>query len=144
MVADCYADADFAGLWGNENPQDSICARSRTVFVVTFANCLLLQVSKIQTDIYLSTLHSEYVALSHSVRSLLPLKSPIKEIIENLVIDSVKLKFESSSTIYKDNSGAIFVAKSPRMTPASKHINFKYHWFRKHFGKEFVIQRIES
>ena len=39
---DCYADAYFAGLWGHEDPQDPICARSRTGFVVTFANCPLL------------------------------------------------------------------------------------------------------
>ena len=67
MVVDCYSDADFAGLWGYEYPQDSIFTRSRTVFVVTFANCPLLWVSKLQTYIALSELHSEYVALSHSV-----------------------------------------------------------------------------
>ena len=38
LVVDCYADADFAGLWVHEDPQDTIYARSRTVFVVTFAN----------------------------------------------------------------------------------------------------------
>ena len=42
LVVDCYDDADFAGLWGHENPQNPICARSRTVFVVTFSNCPLL------------------------------------------------------------------------------------------------------
>ena len=59
LVVDCYADADFAGLWGHEDPQDPICARSRTGFVVTFANCYLLWMSKLQTEIALSTLHSE-------------------------------------------------------------------------------------
>ena len=48
MVVDCYADADFAGLWGHENHQDHICARSRTGFVGTFSNCPLLWVSKLQ------------------------------------------------------------------------------------------------
>ena len=47
LVVDCYADTDFAGLWGHEDPQDPICARSRTVFVVTFSNCPLLWVSKL-------------------------------------------------------------------------------------------------
>ena len=84
LVVDCYADADFTGLWGHENPQDPIFARSRT----GFANFLLLWVSKLQTDIALSTLHSEYVALSHSVRAFCPLKSIIKEVIDNLGIDS--------------------------------------------------------
>ena len=123
LVVDCYADEDFAGLWGHENSQDPICARSRTGFVATFANFPLLWVSKLQTDIALSKLHSEYVALSHSVRALLPLKSLIKEVIDNLGIDSEKLKFLSSSTIYKYNNGAIVVAKSPSMTPTSKHIS---------------------
>ena len=33
---------------------------------------------------------------------------------------------------------------SPRMTPSSKHIAVKYHWFRQHVGKEFVIRKIKS
>ena len=44
VVVDCYADAYFVGLWGHEDPQDPICARSRTGFVVTFANFPLLWV----------------------------------------------------------------------------------------------------
>ena len=93
--------------------------------MVTFANCSLLWVSKIQTEIALSTLHSEYVVLSHSVRALLPLESIIKELIDNLVIDSENLKFVSSSTIYENNNGVISVEISPRMTPSSKHIAVK-------------------
>ena len=49
LVVDCYADADYAGLWGHENPQDPICARIRTGFLITFSNCPLLWVSKLQT-----------------------------------------------------------------------------------------------
>ena len=44
LVVDCYADADFADLWGHENHQYHICDRSRTGFVVTFSNCPLLWV----------------------------------------------------------------------------------------------------
>ena len=84
LVVDCYADADFAGLWGHEDPQGPIFAKSRTGFVVTFDNCPILWVSKLQTEIALSTLNSKYVALSHSVRALLPMKILIKEVIENL------------------------------------------------------------
>ena len=53
--------------------------------------------------------------MSHFVRLLLPLKSLIKEIIDNLGIDSNKLKFVSSSTVYEDNNRAIVVATIPRM-----------------------------
>ena len=55
MVVYFYADADFTGLWG------PICARSRTGFVVFFVSCLLLWVSKLQTEIALFTLHFKYV-----------------------------------------------------------------------------------
>ena len=84
------------------------------------------------------------MALSHSVRALLPLKSLIKEVIDNLGIDNENLKFVSISTIYEDNNGAIVVATSPSMNTTSKHIAVKYHWFRHHVGKEFVIWKIES
>ena len=88
LVVDYYADADFAGLWGHKNPQDPIFSRSRTGFVVTFDNCPLLWVSKLKTDIALSKIHYEYVVLSRSIRSLLPFKGLIKDVIDNLVIDS--------------------------------------------------------
>ena len=112
--------------------------------MVTFSNCYLLWVSKLQTEIALSTLHSEYVALSHSVRALLPLKSLTKEVIDNLEIDSENLKFVSIYTICEDNNRSIVVTTSPRTTPSSKHIAVNDHWFRQHVGKEFVIWKIES
>ena len=88
MVVDFYADADFAGLWGHEDPQDPVCSVSRTGFVVTFENFPLLWVSKLQTDNALSEQHFEYVELSHSLGALTNLKSLIKEVINNLGIDS--------------------------------------------------------
>ena len=36
------------------------------------------------------------------------------------------------------------MAKSQIITPASNQIAVKYHWFRQHVGKEFVIQKIDS
>ena len=128
MVVDCYAGVDFAGLWVNENPQYPICARIITGFVVTFANFPLLWVSKLQTYIYLSTLHSEYVAFYHSVIALLPLKILIKEVIDNFGIEREILKFVSSSTIYEENNGAMVMATSPRMTPTPKHIAVNTWW----------------
>ena len=41
-MVDFYADEDFVGLRGHENPEDPICNRSRTVFVGTFSKCPLL------------------------------------------------------------------------------------------------------
>ena len=63
--------------------------------------------------------------------------------VENLGIDSEKLKLVSIFTFYEENNEAIVLATSPRMTPTSNHISVKYHWFRKHVGKEFLIGEIE-
>ena len=64
--------------------------------------------------------------------------------IDNLGIDGENLKFVSISTIYEDNNRAIVVASSLRMTPTSKHIAVKYHWFKQYVGKVFLIRKIES
>ena len=135
LVVELYADADFAGLWGHEKLQDPICARSRTRFVVTFSGCPIFWMSELQTEIDISTLHYEYVPLYQYVRALLPLKNRIKEVIDNLGIDSEKLKFVLSSTVFEEHNGSIVLATSTIMTTTSKHIAVKYNWFRQHVGK---------
>ena len=64
--------------------------------------------------------------------------------IKKVIIDSEKLNFVSGSIIYKDNNVDIVLAKSPSMNCTSNQISVKYHWFRYHVGKEFVIWKIES
>ena len=64
--------------------------------------------------------------------------------IDNLGIDSEKLKFVSNSTVYEENGGAIVMATIPGMNITSKYIAVKYNWFNQHVGKEFVITKIES
>ena len=44
------------------------------------------------------------------------MKSLIKEMIENLGIESENLKFVSIFTVYEDNNGAIIEATSTRTT----------------------------
>ena len=73
--ADCYVDADFAGLWGVEHDQDPICVKSRTGYLVTYKNCPLHWASKLQSQIALSTMEAEYIALSQSMRDLIPLRN---------------------------------------------------------------------
>jgi hypothetical protein len=52
---DAYPDADFAGMYGHEEHTDPACAKSRTRFIVTFADCLVFWQSKLQTETTLST-----------------------------------------------------------------------------------------
>ena len=67
------------------------------------------------------------MALSQPVRDLISLKSLIKEVIKNLVINSKELKVVSSLTVYEYNNGAVVLEKSPSMTPISNYITVKYN-----------------
>ena len=70
---DCYPDADFAGMYGHEKPTDPTCAKSRTGFMITFANCPVLCVSKLQTKMALSTMEAEIISLACSCCYLFPI-----------------------------------------------------------------------
>ena len=80
MKLDCYVDADYAGLWRYESDQDPVSVKSRTGYVMTLGNCPLVWASKLQSVIALSTLEAEYIALSMSMRELIPLRRLLNEV----------------------------------------------------------------
>ena len=129
LTVDCFVDADYAGLWGVEDIQDPQCVKSRTGYVLMLAGCPLSWVSKLQTEVALSTMHAEYVALSTSCRDVIPMRQLVKLAAEGLGFD-VNIECRTHSTIFEDNNGALTLANVPRMTPTSKSIAVKYHWFR--------------
>ncbi len=107
--------------------------KSRTGYVITLARCPLTWKSKLQSLIAVSTMEAEYIALSHCMRELIPLRRLIKEIGEVFGIPEGDLAIHS--VMFEDNTGAISLAKVPRMTPRSKHIALRYHYFREEVQK---------
>ena len=144
MTVDCYVDADFAGLYGVEDSQDPISVKSRTGYVILIANCPLLWVSKLQSEIALSTLESEFIALSSSFRSLIPTKRLIEETLKGLNITSM-VKYSAKSTVFEDNNGALQLATTKKLTPRTRHIATKYFWFLEQVDKGLAtIVKVES
>jgi hypothetical protein len=140
---DCYVDADFAGLWRYEDDQDPVCVKSRTGYIIMFGGCPLLWVSRLQTEIALSTTEAEYIALSQAMRDLLPTKSLIEGLLSSLGIELTEVS--TFSTVFEDNMGAIAIAQAPKMTPRTKHIGIKYHFFRQFVSNGTVkIKHVES
>jgi histone deacetylase 1/2 len=144
LKLDCYVDADFAGLWGFEDGKDPSSARSRTGFVITMGSSPVMWASKMQTEIALSTMESEYIALSTAMRSLIPLR-----ILHKQITEAMQLPMELTSTIstvFEDNRAAEILATKtpPRLTPRSKHIAVKYHWFREQLSNELQIKAIST
>ena len=131
-----YADADFACLWGIEEPQDPTCVKSRTGNLIHLGGCPIIWRSKLQTLITVSTMEAEYVALSMCMRELIPLKRIVVDISNCLEVD---VKFaRAKCTVFEDNSSAIQLANVPKMTPRSKDIALHYHFFHAHIRKGSV------
>ena len=141
LQVDCFVDADFAGLWGIEHDQDTVSVKSRTGYLIMFMGCPLLWVSKLQTQIALSTMEAEYIALSQSMRDLIAIREVLKEIHSHVLGDSTTAvtyrthskAFEEtipSSIVHEDNQACQKFASMPRMSPRTKHIAIPYHFFR--------------
>jgi hypothetical protein len=133
LELDCYVDADFAGLYGYEDDQDPVSVKSRTGYVITLGTCPVTWVSKLQSLISTSTLEAEYIALSTAMRDLVPLRRLLQEIGSEMNLDFAQPAL-THSTIFEDNNGALGLASSPKMTPRTKHISVRYHWFRSMIG----------
>ena len=127
---DCYVDSDFAGLWSFEDDQDPTCVKSRTGFIMLLGGCPLMWSSKLQTEIALSTMEAEYIALSTALRDLIPLKRLVKVVTTAVGLNDSDTTIKT--TVWEDNQGCVILAnlEPPRMTPRSKHYAIKYHWFR--------------
>ena len=59
----CYADADFSGTWCREDAYQVGSVFPRTGYIIKFANCPIVWVIKMLTEIALSTTEDEYISL---------------------------------------------------------------------------------
>jgi len=166
MAIDCYVDSDFAGLWNQEDEQDPVSTRSRTGYFLTFGGCPLLWGSRLQTETALSTMEAEYIALSQAMRELIPIREVVLE-MQRLVFGGQKVlecrthskifEFAPSSTnknethklpvstVYEDNNACLKFATAPKMSPRTKHIAVKYHFFREKVDQlQIRVVRIDS
>jgi len=144
LTLDCYADADFAGLYNVENHTDPVCVKSRTGYVLLLGGCPLFWSSKLQTEIALSTTEAEYIALSQAMRALLPLRSLLRE-----VGTKMQLSYSSKSVIrtrvWEDNNGALALATNPtKISVRTKHMAIKYHFFRQFIGDKICVLKVDT
>ena len=141
----CHVDADFCGNWHKLTaPDDASTAKSRTGFLITYAGCPVSWASKLQTQVALSTTEAEYVALSTSLRDAIPIMNLIKELNERKFI-TTNSETRIYCKVFEDNTGALEMARVPKMRPRTKHLNVIYHWFTSYVKSGLVkIFPIES
>jgi Reverse transcriptase (RNA-dependent DNA polymerase) len=142
---DCWVDADFVGNWERVNADvDPATAKSRTGFVVTYAGCPLVWASKLQGEVALSTTEAEYNAMSTSLREVIHLMQVVSEAKvlgwkTFTGIPTVHCK------VYEDNSGALEMARLPKMRPRTKHLNVRMHHFRDHVRRgDISLEKVAS
>jgi hypothetical protein len=140
-----YVDADFAGGWGYEDPNDPVSVKSRTGFIVVIMGCPIQWTSKVQTNIATSTMEAQYTALSIALRAAIPLLDVIKYVVRSFNVSSSSL-LTFKTTVHEDNQGAFRLAnlEPGRQTPGSKFYAMRYHWFRSWLRpKEIEVKYVE-
>jgi hypothetical protein len=144
---ECWVDADYLGQYmkgAQDLALDSMMAKSRTGFIITFAGCPITWESRIQQVAVLSSTESEYVAISEAFRVLLPMM----DLLEEAVAQGVPVELGPPvihCKAFEDNSGALQLARLPKMRPRTRHIAVKYHHFCEAVAKGTIpIQHVST
>jgi hypothetical protein len=114
---ECWVDADFLGQYvkgAKDMHLDSMTAKSRTGFIITYAGCPITWGSKLQRKAALSTTESEYISISDAFRSLLPMMDLLEE-AQKKGVPIVTGAPVVHCKAFEDNSGALELARLPKM-----------------------------
>ncbi len=135
---ECYCNADFSGNWNKHlAPFDPSTAKSRSGWIVFYAGCPVIWASKLQTQVALSTTEAEYIAMSQSLRDVLPVMFLVQEICEK-GFQVICTKPYIYCKVFQDNSGALELPRLPKLCPRTKHINVCYHPFPEHVRNRLI------
>jgi len=142
---DVYVDADFAGNWNRHDASvEGYTARSRHGYIIMYSGCPITWASRLQTEVALSSTESEFIGLSQALRTTIPLMELIKDLKAH-GFNTASHTPKVHCRVFEDNSGAIEIAKVPKMRPRTKHINIKYHHFRDYVERgEVTVHPIDT
>ena len=123
---------------------DVSTAKSRTGYIIMYAKCPLLWASKLQTMVALSTTEAEYMALSQALRETIPMMNLIKE-IGSRGFKAYVGQAQVHCKAFEDNTGALELARLPKLRPRTKHINNVFHHFREAVrNKEISVHHVDT
>jgi hypothetical protein len=135
---ECFCDADFSGNWNKRFAhKDPSTSKSRSGWVIFYASCPVSWASKLQSQVALSTTEAEYIAMSQALRDVIPVMNLIQEMKEK-GFQVICVQPNVYCKVFEDNSGALELARLPKLRPRTKHINVCYHHFREHVRKGLI------
>ena len=130
----CWADADFAGLFGGEPPSSRDSVKSRYGCVIEFGGVPLVWKSQLMSETCTSTCHVEYVGLSNALKRLLPIRRLVMWLLEQL--DLPKQNLSIGCKVFEDNQSAYTLATNQQLSVRTKCFAIKCHWFWDHVYHE--------
>ena len=92
-------------------PTDPACAKSRTGFLVSLSDCLVLCITKLQRETALSTIETEINSLAHCCRELFPVIDIVGE-IGSVVSLPTKDMSSMRVSVHEDTCGALILAET--------------------------------
>ena len=131
LTLTCYYDADFVGLFRHDPDSAPSPAKSRCAFIISFSGCPLVWKSQLQSTIALSTAKSEYYSLSIAIRTLLPIRRLILEVVQHVNLPE-HMHLESHqfrATVREDNTSALNLATNQHITSRTRHCHVRWHHF---------------
>jgi hypothetical protein len=132
---ECYCNTDFSGNWNKHLAQFyQSTAKSQSG---CYAGCPVIWASKLQTQVALSTMEAEYIAMSQSLQDVLPIMFLVQEICKK-GFQVICLKPYVYCKVFEDNSGALELAWLPKLCPCTKHIKVCYHHFCEHIRNGLI------
>ena len=145
LKLECYVDADYAGLYNRESPDNPTSVKSRTGYIISVGGCFVLCKSQLQSTIALSTSEAEYGALSHAMRAVIPVRETLLEMITKVDMINSKLRnpfgsrnelIKFPTVFYEDNSTALSLAINQKVTSRTKHWCVKFHFFWSYINED--------
>jgi hypothetical protein len=135
---ECYCDTDFSGNWNREfAPVDPSIAKSQSGWIIFYTGCPISWASKLQSQIALSTTEAEYIAMSQALRDAISIMNLLQEMREQN-FKAICIEPYVYCKVFEDNTGALELARLPKLRPRTKHINVCYHHFCKHAQKGLI------
>jgi hypothetical protein len=114
---------------------DPSTAKSQSGWIIFYAGCPISRATKLQSQVALSTTEAEYITMLQALRDVIPVMNLLQEMRERefQVICSEPYVY---CKVFEDNSGALELARLPKLRPRTKHINVCYHHFHEHVRKK--------
>jgi hypothetical protein len=123
---------NFSGNWNKEfAPVNPSTAKSRSGWIVFYTGCPVSWTSKLQSQVALTITEAKYITMSQALCDIISIMNLLQE-MRKQDFQVICTKIHVYCNVFEDNSGALELARIPKLCPRTKHIRFCYHYFCEH------------